>query len=351
MTGRSTERQAGDNGKWYLEMLGIESDDSPPTMEQVARSRNTTRTSETVSGLWDETAELPTPEAADDALADWSPTELSSTVNSRRIVRWPIVTGAILVGAIAAIALWWMPQESDHRASAHADSMRTSLSALRGDLADTQTALAIATEPTSATPDLGSLAANLLGIADSSARLLDVANEPVPSPLPLTAREPFDYLDGLRQSQEQLAASATAIRSEIADITEYRLALTSVLNVGELPLTADSAAITEQGAALAKALATSVAALAEMPLDGPFKEHRALVDAEVAAFSTWQDEYLAALRESDVTETQRLVDELSAAREHLQTDLVGSLATLRTEVDGRILDLANGLDHAIQLVP
>ena len=79
--------------------------------------------------------------------------------------------------------------------------------------------------------------------------------------------------------------------------------------------------------------------------DGP------LVDAEVAAFSTWQDEYLAALRESDVTETQRLVDELSAAREHLQTDLVGSLATLRTEVDGRILDLANGLDHAIQLVP
>ena len=155
----------------------------------------------------------------------------------------------------------------------------------------------------------------------------------------------------MRQSQEQLAASATAIRSEIADITEYRLALTSVLNVGELPLTADSAAITEQGAALAKALATSVAALAEMPLDGPFKEHRALVDAEVAAFSRWQDEYLAALRESDVTETQRLVDELSAAREHLQTDLVGSLATLRTEVDGRILDLANGLDHAIRLVP
>lgn len=351
MTDQSTERQRGDMGKWYLEMLGVDSEDGPPTLQQISQSRKTTSTTETVTEMWDKTSAMPVVEAPDDPLAGWKPTELSPAVSSRRKVRWPIVIGAIIIGAVAAAALWWMPQESDRRATAHADSMRVALSALRGDLIDTQTALAIATEPASAEPDLGSVAVNLAGIADSSARLLDIANEPVPASLPLTAREPFEDLDSFRQTLEPLAAEATAIRSRVADITDYRLALTRVLDTPELPIIADSATITDQAAALARALATSVAALTEMPLDGPFAEHRALVDSEVSAFSRWQDDYLAALRAGNATEAQRLVDDLTAAKQRVQNEVVETLATLRTDVDGRILDLAAGLDRAIQLVP
>jgi DNA-binding FadR family transcriptional regulator len=301
--------------------------------------------------MWDKTSELPMVEAADDALTDWAPTELSAAVGSRRKVRWPIVIGAVIVGLAAAMALWWMPRESNHRVTAHADMMRSALGDLHGDLVDTQAALATATEPTSTEPDLGSVALNLAGIADSSARLLDVANQPIPSSLPLTAREPFDDLDAFRQTLEPLAAEATAIRREVAAITDYRNALTRVLTVAELPLSADSATITEQAAALARVLATSVSALTEMPLDGPFAEHRALVDAEVTAFTQWQDDYLGALREGDTTEAGRLVDDLKVARDRLQSEIVNTLAGLRTEVDGRILDLAAALDRAIQLVP
>jgi len=351
MTGQSTERPPGDKGQWYLEMLGMDSDDGPPTLQQIAESRQTTSTSETVTEMWDQTSEVSTVEAPEDALTGWSPTELSTTVSSRRMVRWPILIGAIVVGVAAALALWWMPQESERRASNHADSMRAALAAVHGDLVDTQTALAIATEPTSAEPDLSLVAVNLAGIADSSARLLDIANQPVPANLPLAAREPFDDLDSFRQTLEPPAAEATAIRVAVADITDYRLAFARVLNVSELPVAADSATITEQGAALARVLASSVAALAEMPLDGPFAAHRALVDTGVTAFPQWQDDYLTALREGDTTEAQRLVDEMTDSRRSLQAEVIGTLAALRAEVDGRILDLADGLDRAIELVP
>ncbi len=351
MTDQSTDRQPGDRGRWYLEMLGIDSTEDPPTLQQVAQSSDTTRTAELVTEMWDKTAELPAAETPEDPLTGWSPTELSATASSRRNVRWPIVIVAILAGTAAALALWWMPQESERRAANHAGLIGASLTALYGDLADAQTALATATEPGSTEPDLSSVAVDLAGIADSAARLLDLANQPVPTNLPLTAREPFDDLDSLRRGLEPLAAEASAIRGEVADITDYRLALARVLDVPELPLVADSATITEQSAVVAKALATSVAALTEMPVEGPFAEHRTLVDGAVAAFAQWQDDYLAALRESDTTETQRLLDELTTARQQLQNDLVDRLAALRTEVDGRILELASGLSRAIALVP
>jgi hypothetical protein len=351
MTRQSTDRQPGDKGQWYLHMLGIEADDGPPTLQQITPSSKTTSTSESVTEMWDKTAELPPIEATDDPLTGWSPTELSPTVNSKRKVRWPIVIGAIVVGVIAALALLWVPQESERRLANHADSMVAALGAVHGDLHDTQAALAAATEPTSDEPDLGSIAVNLAGIADSAARLLDIANQPVPTGLPLSGRGPFDALDSYRQSLVPLAAEATAIRSSVADITDYRLALARVLDIADLPFTADSATITEQGAALARVLAASVAALTEMPLDGPFAEHRALVDSEVNSFAQWQDDYLAALREGNTAEAEHLVDGLNEGRQMLQDEVVGTLAAQRTEVDGRILELANRLDRAIQLVP
>jgi len=346
-----TERRPDDKGDWYFQMLGIKRDGEASTLQEVAADSHATRTSELVTGMWEETAEAPAVEKNGDLLADWEPTQLSSTVSSRRSVRWAVVILALLVGGVAAFALWWMPQASEQRATTHANLMRESLANLYGDLDGLQQGLAAATEPSSTEPDLGSVTIGLAGTTDSAARLLDVANRDVPSPLPLTSEEPFEHLEAIRVGLEPLAAEATSIRDQIADIAAYRSALLDVLEVGELPLTADSATVTAQRAALAQSLAASVAALSTMPTSGPFAEHRVLVDGAVTGFAQWQEDYLEALRSGDASGAERLVAELSLDRMLLDNELIGTLAELRAEVDERILQLADRVSRTLARVP
>ncbi len=351
MKQQATQRKPGDRGRWYFQMLGIEPDGGPTTLQQVARSRDATKTTELVTGMWDETVELKPPAGEADPLADWTPTELSPKASSKRRVRWPVIVGAVIIGAVAAFALWWLPQASEQRATTHANLISDSLTGLYGDLAGLQSALAIATEPTSDTPDLGTLGLGLSSVSDSAARLLDIANRTVPSPLPLSPKDAFSDLDAFRQGLEPMAAEATSLRSEVAEIAEYRLALANVLAVDELPLTADSSIIAEMTASLAKALADSVAALNSMPTDGPFADHRTLVDAEIGDFAQWQDDYLTALRNDEPGKAGELVEQLRLSRDGLAAELVGTLATLRADIDARILELADRLARSITAVP
>ncbi|NND03473.1 MAG: hypothetical protein HKN91_11860 [Acidimicrobiia bacterium] len=351
MKQQETPKKAGDRGRWYFQVLGIETDGSPTTLQEVARTRDASRTTELVTGMWDETAELPPANGDVDPLADWTPTELSSKASSKRNVRWPVVVFALAIGIAAGFALWWLPQASEQRATAHADLIADSLSDLYGDLGGLQDALAIATEPTSAVPDLGTVGLGLGSVADSAARLLDVANESAPNPLPLSPEDRFRDLDAFRIGLEPMAAEAIALRSEVAEIAEYRLALGSVMAIDALPLTADSSIVAEQTAALSKVLIESVAALDSMPTSGPFAEHRNLVDSEVTAFAQWQDDYLTALRDDDPAKAGELVEQLELTRSGLSAELVVTLATLRTDIDGRILDLAERLARSIAAVP
>jgi len=351
MNQQTTPRRPGDRGRWYFQMLGIEPEGGPTTLQEVARGRDATKTTELVTGMWDQTEELTPANGDTDPLADWAPTELSSKASSKRRVRWPVVTIAVIIGVAAGFALWWLPQASEQRAATHADLIADSLGGLYGDLGGLQNALAIATEPTSQTPDLGTIGLGLSRVADSAARLLDLANEPVPSPLPLSPKDSFLDLDTFRFGLEPMAAEATALRSDVAEIAEYRLALEDVMAVGALPLTADSSIIAEMRATLAKVLAESVAALNSMPTDGPFAEHRMLVDAEIGDFAQWQDDYLTALRTDDPEKAGELVEQLQLSRDGLGTELVATLATLRAEIDTRILDLAERLARSIAAVP
>ncbi|MCP3973541.1 MAG: hypothetical protein GY720_03495 [bacterium] len=343
MTGQPTK---SDRGEWYLKLLGIETKGGPTTLQEVSHSETNSKTTSVVNDMWQQTSELAPVDVAEDPLSGWEPSELSTAASSRRSVRWPIVILATLLGVIAAFALWWMPQVSDQRVSNHADLMRTSLMTMHGDLAEVQQALALATEPGSESADLGLVAISLAGVADSAARLLDVANQAVPSPLPLTAQEPFDDLAAARTGLEPMAAEATAIRGEIADIADYRLALSRVLAVAELPITADSATITQQGADLARALADSVAALTSMPTAGPFEGHRSLVETEITDFAQWQDDYLNALRTGDAATAEGLIETLHTNRQNLVDQVVMTLAALRTDIDGRILALARQVSRS-----
>ena len=351
MKEQAAERKRGDKADWYLRMLGMGAEAEPKTLQEVAQDRDATRTSELVTGMWEGTAELTPTNGSRDPFANWEPHQLSSTARSRRKVRWPVVIVALLLGGLAAFLAWWMPQASERRADNHAELIRESLGAMYGDLAELQQALAVATDPGSSPEDLGSVGVGLAAIAGSSDRLFTVSNQSVPSPLPLTAPDLFDELDQIRSGLEPLAAAAASIRSQVADIADYRIALARVLQVGELPTEADSAAITERGANLAKVLAESVAALTVMPSDGPFAEHRSLVDTDVTAFAQWQDDYLRALRAGDGSETERLIAELHARRGALLDAVVPPLANLRTEVDGQVLDLAQRLAATLDMLP
>lgn len=343
MTGQPTK---SDKGEWYLRLLGVESEGGPTTLQEVSHSEVNSKTTSLVNDMWEQTSELAPVDVAEDPLSGWQPSELSTAASSRRNVRWPIVILATLLGALAAFALWWMPQVSDQRVSNHADLMRTSLMTMYGDLAEVQQALALATEPGSESADLGLVATSLAGIADSAAQLLDVANQSVPSPLPLTAQEPFDDLAAAKTGLEPMAAEATAIRGEIADIAKYRLALNRVLAIAEFPITADSATITQQGADLARALADSVAALTSMPTAGPFEGHRRLVETAITNFAQWQDDYISALRSGDAALTEGLIAELRDNRQTLMNQVVAPLASLRTEIDTRILALAEQVSRS-----
>lgn len=351
MKQQETKRPAGDRGRWYFQVLGIEPDGSPTTLQEVARTRDATKTTELVTGMWEETSELPTANGDTDPLAEWTPTELNAKASSKRRVRWPVVVIAILIGVAAGFALWWLPQASAQRASNHADLITDSLTGLYADLGDLQGSLAVATEPTSNVPDLGTIGLGLSSVSDSAARLLDIANEPVPKPLPLSPDDRFVDLDAFRLGLEPMAAEATALRSEVAEIADYRLALSNVMAVGELPLTADSSIIGEQTAALAKVLSESVAALNSMATDGPFADHRRVVDSEISEFAQWQDDYLGALRSDDPTKAGELVEQLQLIKGGLDAELVETLATLRADIDGRILDLAERLARSITAVP
>ncbi len=346
MTGQPSERQQDKSGEWYLDLLSINGDSgNPPVTTGPANA------AEVVTEMWQKTAELEPADIVQDPLRDWKPTELSRSATTSRNVRWSVIVTAIIVGLGAAFALWWLPQVSERRADDHADLMRETITGVHEDLAATQQALATATEPSSTTPDLGTVAANLAGIADSAARLLNVSEREVPSPLPLGDSDSFAYLESFRHGLEPLAAEATAIRSGIADITDYRFAVAKVLVVDELPLTADSATIAETGAGLVRSLSESVGALAAMPIAGPFAEHRSAVDAAVGGFAEWQQSYLEALREGDAARAGRLIDELNTTRQRILLHLVPPLAELRIELDGRILELADRLSMVLESLP
>lgn len=347
MKDRVVEAAPGDQGRWYLHMLGLDSDGGPSTLQEVARNRESQQTS----------AAPPTREEPATAaqtvppMGRRRPYSAGPAPATGRRFKWPMLLLIFAIAVAALLTLWWLPQASNQRAATHAELMQNSIAGLYSDLAGLQQSLATATDPASSAPDLGTVALGLSGVADSAARLLDVADEPVPSALPLSPRQRFDALELFRLDLGPLAAEATSIRSEVEAIAAYRLSVSDVLATGELPLTADSALVNAQTDALANTLADSVAALNEMAADGPFAAHRQLIEAEVSGFAQWQADYLDALRSDDPEAAGELVETLRLAKEGISSELVRPLAELRSELDSRILALAERLTAALGSIP
>ena len=309
--------------------------DPPPTVPQETP---------TLSDTWRATPKPPPP-------ADWAAEPLASPKPKTRRSRWPLVLTVLVAVAALVVAALWLPTLVDGRASEQADEYRTVLAEVRDSLVGAQEALEGATEPSSQQAELLGVAPQLQPLAVASDAALIVAAEPLPEPLPLL---PSGSIDGLVPSRDAVAAvgaEGADIVARIDDTTTYRLLLTEILVVPELPIEADGLETAALGAELAGVDATSRNAAAQLPSDPAFADHKEMVTEAVSGFDEWAAEYLDALTAGDAALAADLIAQLEATQLALTTSLVPSLRMVRSEVDEAIVVLHADTTAALAEVP
>ncbi len=343
---------AGNNGAWFLDMLGIDSRHVIPTTR---RSRDdfeipplphstsdAETTSELVAQAWREGAEP-------DPFTDWVPRELARQVTSGRNFRWTVIITMLVMGALAVGAVLWLPSIVRHRADVRAEQYRSALYDLRTELPSAQGALATATDPEATQEELSELAGPLTDLVSVAEHLADVIADPLPEAPPLLPSGPIDELVPLQDRLGPLGGEAVAVQKRISDLVRYRTLLAGITDLPDLPTEATAADINELRVTLAAFHADSVGTVNQMSPDTALTEHLDEVRAALNRFADWQIDYLEVLRQGD--DPTPLIAEITTLFENLDHTIVPPLATIRTETDTQILDLAQELDDATLLLP
>jgi hypothetical protein len=330
----------GNDGSWFLKAVGVTT--TPTALSDVEGDGEST--TELVSELWTRG------ERASDPFDGWVPDELSHAVDSERRFRWSIIIGVALTLALIAVAGVWLAGSSDGRAATRADEYRRVLTDLRTDLPDAQSVLAQITEPGADATQFADLIPTVTDLRADAEMALEVAAEPLPSAWPLASAKPFEVLEPVRQTTSQQATTAQAIARRLGEVLDYRSLFARFLGTGDLP-TRPEVDLSELNLRLATAAADSAAILSELPADAALAAHTQLARNGLERFTTWQVDYVDALRSDSTDEVTALLDELSQIRARLDRDLIAGIAQIRSEVDEAIIELAASLDAAIATVP
>lgn len=333
-TGKRTQLP-GNDGSWFLKAVGIST--APTELGDVGG--NGESTTELVSELWN-TADHPDP------FEGWAPDELSHTIENERNFRWSLIILAAMGLLVVSASVVWLMRSSESRAAAQADDYLGALITIRTDLPDAQTVLALVTEPdadASQFPDVIPTVADLRADAETA---LELAAEPLPSAWPLASSQPFEELAPTRETTSREATTAEAIARRLGEVLDYRTLFAGFLDSGELP-TRPEQDLSELNLRLASAAADSATILSSLPGDAAFAQHTELARAALERFTTWQVDYVDALRTDDLDAVGLLLEELAAMRADLDRALVAGMAQIRNEVDESIISLAASLDAAI----
>ena len=278
-------------------------------------------------------------DASGDALSGWTPAELAAPVARKRNFRISVLVAFGAVLAMVAAAVLLLPRLVERTADNEAANYRTAIADVRRQLPGAQTILATVTEPSTTTDELSALVPDLLALDVQSDALLAMASEPLPDTLPGLPRGALDDLEPIRQVMRRLSGDGSGIADRISAGLDYRGLLSRFLVVPDLPTSATSREVQDLSATLAASLADTTGALADLPDDPAFADHRAAASSAAARFSDWQSEYITALRANNEAAATALVLEMMELRNDLNAELVGALATLRRDVDGAILTL------------
>jgi len=299
-------------------------------------------TSEMVGQLW-------TASETSSPLDDWAPDDMDSKVGSARPFRWTsLITIVALVGLIA-VAFFLLPTFTQNRADTHREMLTTALSELRGELPETQSSLAVATDPASTPTELTALSTQLTVLAARASSLDEAATTDVPSALPLTSSDPLDELEPIRQQLAPLGSVAAAIQRRISNLASYRTSMAGFLDLPDLPIAADSSGQAELRVTLAAAQANSASILAELPDDPALADHRDRARDLNERFATWQVDFLEALRAEDSVAARSLLAELGDGLALLDSELVAPLAEIRRDTDIELIALAGSIDSVVGL--
>lgn len=330
----------GNDGSWFLKAVGVT--DTPTTLSDVGGGGEST--TELVSELWTRG------ERAADPFDGWVPDELSHTVDDERRFRWSTILGLAVVLALLVVGGVWLVGSSDGRAAARADDYRRVLIDLRADLPDAQSVLAQVTEPAADATQFADLIPTVADLRADAESALDVAAEPLPTAWPLASSKPFEVLEPVRQTTSQQATTAQAIARRLGEVLDYRSLFARFLDTGDLPSRPETD-LSELNLRLAAAAADSASILNELPADAALAPHAQLARNALERFTTWQVDYVDALRTDSTDEVAVLLDELAAIKARLDEELIAAVALIRSEVDASIIDLAAALDAAVTTVP
>lgn len=305
---------------------------------------------ETPAGKASEAVGQPyTPPPSTGPLDTWKPDEMDKAISSSRSFRWTSVAAAIAVVGLIVVGLVLLPSITDDRADSFRDTMTVSLTALRGELPDTQESLAVATEPTSDVLSLNGLSTQLTTLSAKASAVEVVSQADLPATPPFTSSEPIDELEPIQNRMEPLATTAQAIQRRIANLVEYRTLMSGFLVLPDLPTTADAATQAELRVVLASAQADAAAILAELPSDVSLQPHEDLARRISDEFATWQVDYLEALRTGDSAAAAALIADLDNSLVALDSELVTPLAQIRRQTDSDLIDLARSIDEVTAL--
>lgn len=384
---RREHRLPGNDGRWFLELVGAEQPppDATTTLAELASpdpaaipAAAATNTlgghggivlghdpgSETNGGidftrglLLDDDDEAHDLDIAGDddtasVMSDWEPEELSRSLLSSRTVRWTVVLFVVLLGAAVAVGIFWLPRAAEREAATAGTEMSAAMAELRNELPDAQGALALVTDPLTDDEALGDV---IPATADLDAKAHTVSSlgaEELSSRLDFLPGDPLGELADTQDRMRFLGAGGEQIAARIGRGYVYRTTFPRLLQTPLLPASiGDSSAINQLSVSLASALADSVDLVADLPTDPAFASaQQAAIDA-VDRFEEWIVDYLAALRNGDPEQVQELIREVDTLREDLDTGMTDGLLALRSEVDQQILDLASEAEAAIAAIP
>jgi hypothetical protein len=269
---------------------------------------------------------------------------LAPALQTRRPFRWASIGAAVVVVAIIAIAILWLPRAADTAAVNTRQTYHEVSLEVREFLPTAQASLDVVTKPSSTDAALGTVIPVVSELSSHASHLGAVAAEPLPATLPFVPNDAIDALAPLRDRSAILATDTAEVARQIGHGYVYRTSIPQLLDVGELPSSANTDEINRLSVSLAASLAENASLVSDLPSNAAFEAVQSSAREAIASYAQWQDRYLAALANNDVTTADTLVAEIKATRASILGETSQTLLEFRESMDDRIVSLAEQFD-------
>ncbi len=289
--------------------------------------------------LGSETAPPDTPEP------EFDETLLAPALRTRRRFRWPVAIALITVLVAVGVAVVWLPRAADQEALAIRQTNYDATLQVRSFLPEVQGALDAITNPESTNDQAAGAIPTLSQLSSQASTLSDAAAIPPPTLFPFVPSDSLDALVPLQERSNILASDTAEIARRLGHGYVYRTSIPQLLATGVLVTEASTQQINAIAVDLASSLADDAGVVGDLPNDPSFAGVTQGAALAIERYSQWQDEYLAALASGDAAAATGFIAEIAAMRDDLASINSEALLAFRTEMDGRVLSLADQLDE------